>query len=307
MVKTWSTPVAAEEKQIIPCNLCGGQNFKTHLSCEGFSYVRCVDCDLVQMNPQPLWGEVKKRYGNDYLAYELANEESFLNLQVLALEDAGFSELERELMPKGAHKSENFAANSRKILQVRQAPRVLDIGCATASLLARLRGRGWECAGVEISGPQAEYGRLKRGLDVRDLPLEENHFPEGSFDAALASHLIEHLNDPAGLVREVRRILAPGGRFFVSTPNIDGFQARLFGSSWRSAIFDHLYLFSAKTLSALLRENGFAIEKTATWGGLAKGIAPAPLKRLFDKAAKRLGFGDVMIIRGRKFDREILQ
>nr|AGS53343.1 methylase [uncultured bacterium contig00014] len=230
------------------------------------------------MNPQPLPEEIRKRYaGDDYLAYELANEETFLRLELLALEDSGFGELEREL-------SESQG-------------RVLDIGCATGSLLARLREKGWEATGVEISGPQAEYARRKRKVDIRSLPLEENNFPAGSFDVVLASHLIEHLNDPAGLVREVHRVLVPGGRFFVTTPNIDSLQARLFGSRWRSAIFDHLYLFSARTLSRLLGENGFTVEKTSTWGGLAAGIAPAPVKRVFDKAAKRFGFGDVMIIR----------
>jgi 2-polyprenyl-3-methyl-5-hydroxy-6-metoxy-1,4-benzoquinol methylase len=153
---------------------------------------------------------------------------------------------------------------------------------------------------VEISGPQAEYARQKRGLDVRNRPLEENHFAPGSFDVVLASHLIEHLNNPAALVREACRILTPGGCFFVTTPNIAGLQARLFGSRWRSAIFDHLCLFSNKTLSRLLREQGFEVDKLATWGGLAAGSAPAPVKRLFDKAAKRFSFGDVMIVRARR-------
>ena len=283
-VKTWSTPVASsEEKRLIPCAICGNLSFNPSLSCEGFSYVRCASCGLVQMNPQPLKGEIQRRYeGKDYLAYELANEEPFLNLQLLALGDAGFNEFEREL----------FAINKK--------PHILDIGCAIGSLLARLRERGWKTTGVEISGPQAEYCRLKRNLDVASLPLEENRFPGASFDVVLASHLIEHLNDPAGLVREVYRILAPEGRFFVTTPNIAGFQARLFKGRWRSAIFDHLYLFSVKTLSRLLAENGFTIEKIATWGGLAAGTAPAPLKRLFDRAAKRFGFGDVMIIRAKR-------
>jgi SAM-dependent methyltransferase len=246
------------------------------------------------MNPQPFEEEISRRYGassseenshgEDYLAYELANEDAFLNLQLLALSDAGFAGFERELLTgkPGAK------------------PRVLDIGCAIGSLLAKLKESGWDTIGVEISGPQAEYSRRTRNLDVRRLALEENKFPPSSFDAVLASHLIEHLNDPAGLVREVRRVLAPGGRFFVTTPNSAGFQARLFRGRWRSAIFDHLYLFSIKTLSRLLEGNGFAVEKIATWGGLAAGTAPAPLKRFFDRAAKRFGFGDVMIVRARR-------
>ena len=268
-VKTWSTPVITEKKQILPCNLCGGMSFIPSLVCENFSYVRCTSCGLVQMNPQPLEDEINKRYsenyGENYLAYELANEKAFLNLQLLALEDAGFNSLEKEIISHGGTKA-----------------RILDIGCAVGSLLVELRQRGWETMGVEISHPQAEYARQKRNLDIRSLPLEENKFPSDYFDVILASHLIEHLNNPAAMVDEVRRILVPGGRFFCTTPNIDGFQAKLFRGRWRSAIFDHLYLFSAKTLSRLLCEKGFSIEKIATWGGLAAGTAPLPVKRIFE-------------------------
>ena len=283
---SWSTPVVDEEKRLIPCNLCGGHDFLAHLFCEGFFYVRCADCGLVQINPQPLNEEVRKRYdaafGEDYFAYELSNENNFLNLQLQALKDIGFEKLERELILNGRNM------------------RVLDIGCATGALLAWLRERGWETTGLEISGPQAEYARQKKGLDIRSVPLENNKFPDGTFEVVWASHLIEHLNDPAGMLREVWRILAPKGRFLVTTPNVAGFQARLFKTRWRSAIFDHLYLFSLKTLRRLLRENGFIIEKTACWGGLALGTAPAPIKYMFDRAAKAFGFGDVIIIRAKK-------
>jgi len=285
--KTWSTPVIAEEKKTVPCNVCGSSLFKPSLLCEGFSYVRCAKCGLVQMNPQPLQDEIKRRYGEgsgqDYLAYELANEKAFLDLELLALNDAGFEKFEKELFTNGIN-----------------AVRILDVGCATGNLLAFLRQRGWETTGVEINETQAEYGRRERKLDVRKEPIEEIHFPDGYFNAVIASHLIEHLNDPASFVAEAYRVLADGGRFFVTTPNIDGFQARLFKGRWRSAIFDHLYLFSVKTLSRLLKEKGFAVEKVAVWGGLAKGSAPDSVKRLFDKTAKRFGFGDVMIIRAAK-------
>jgi 2-polyprenyl-3-methyl-5-hydroxy-6-metoxy-1,4-benzoquinol methylase len=232
------------------------------------------------MNPQPLAAEISRRYGEDYLSYELANEGSFLRLQELALNDAGLSGVERELAGRDAG-----------------PPRVLDIGCATGALLEKLRDRGWAVTGVEISAPQADYARRTRNLDIRQLSLEENRFSPGEFDLVLASHLIEHLNDPASFVREAGRILAPGGRLILTTPNIDGFQARLFRGRWRSAIFDHLYLFSKKTLSALLERAGFEVEKTVTWGGLAAGIAPGWIKRLADRLAKRFGLGDVILIR----------
>jgi 2-polyprenyl-3-methyl-5-hydroxy-6-metoxy-1,4-benzoquinol methylase len=290
-MKTWSTPVRAEKSAVIPCNLCGGGVFKPALNCEdaasgtGFSYVRCKSCGLVQMNPQPEKERVMERYGgasgNDYLKYELENERAFLELQQLALKDAGFVQYEESL------------------LSGTEAPSVLDAGCATGALLESLRGRGWRVTGVEIS-PSALYAREKRGIDARSLPLEENNFPEKSFDVLLASHLIEHLNDPRSFLTEAHRVLKDGGRVFITTPNISGLQARLYGSRWRSAIFDHLYLFSVRTLKNLLIATGFKAEKTAAWGGLAAGLAPSWLKKPADRLAKRFGFGDVMIIRAKK-------
>ncbi|MDR2247474.1 MAG: class I SAM-dependent methyltransferase [Treponema sp.] len=282
MIKTWSTPAAVQAERPVPCALCGGSRFKKHFSCGSFSYVRCTGCALVQINPQPVPAAVRDRYGADYLSYEQANEAAFLRLQELALQDAGFFDNRQD------HPAD------------REPPAVLDIGCATGALLASLRAKGWQVTGVEISRPQAEYARRQRNLDVRTRPLEENRFPPDSFRAVLASHLIEHLNDPASLVREVYRILLPGGHFYVTTPNIAGFQARLLGKRWRSAIFDHLYLFSAKTLPALLRRHGFRIEKTVTWGGLAAGLAPPRIKAWADRAAKKLNAGDVMIVRAGK-------
>jgi len=278
-------PAGSVKSGAVPCACCGGFVFKPALDCEDFSFVRCVSCGLVQRNPQPVKDEIIARYsavfGGDYLSYEIENEASFLKLQQLALVDAKFDELEKTL----------FSA--------KESPSVIDVGCATGALLADLRDRGWRVTGVEIS-PCAEYAKKERRLDVRNIPFEENKFSQENFDVILASHLIEHLNDPASFLTEVNRVLKEGGRIFITTPNISGFQARLYGGRWRSAIFDHLYLFSVRTLSKMLKKAGFKIERIRTWGGLAAGLAPPWLKKSADYLAKRLGCGDVMIVRARK-------
>jgi 2-polyprenyl-3-methyl-5-hydroxy-6-metoxy-1,4-benzoquinol methylase len=280
-------PVSGAKSGAIPCNCCGCLIFKPALECEGFNFVRCTQCGLVQRNPQPVKEEIierySKTYGNDYLNYELENEAAFLKLQQLALQDANFDITEKAafLRAKG------------------DAPSVLDIGCATGALLASLRARGWRVTGVEIS-PSAEYAQKERRLDVRNIPLEESNFPAESFDAILASHLGAHLNDPRSFFLALRRILKKDGKIFITTPNISGLQARLFGGRWRSAIFDHLYLFSKRTLIKMLKTCGFKTEGVYTWGGLAAGLAPAWIKKPADFLAKRLGFGDVMIVRAEK-------
>jgi SAM-dependent methyltransferase len=241
------------------------------------------------MNPRPSAAVIRRRYGVEYggayLAYEKKNEAAFLRLQERALEDAGFYALEAAVF------SESRARES--------SPRVLDIGCATGSLLAALKERGWDTIGLEIAREEAEYARA-RGLDVRAKALEEARFESGAFDAVCASHLIEHLTDPASFTEALYRVVRPGGRIYITTPNIDGFQAQLFGGKWRSAIFDHLYLFSRATLSGLFERHGFTTEKIITWGGLAEGTAAAPVKRIADRLAKRLNAGDVMILRAVK-------
>jgi len=312
-------PETDGKSRIVPCACCGSLVFKSALNCEGFSFTRCVSCGLVQRNPQPLREEINARYsniyGNDYLSYELENEAAFLNLQQLALKDAGFEKIEKELFSRCPE----------------DPPSILDIGCATGALLANLRdrvtrvevpradgsdvsrsdggeisratrnevSRAWRVTGVEIS-PGAEYAKNERKLEVYNIPLEEIKFKEYTFDVIHASHLIEHLNDPKTFLTETHRILKNDGYCFITTPNIDGFQARLFGGRWRSAIFDHLYLFSARTLSVMLKNTGFKIECIKTWGGLAAGAAPLPVKKAADYLAKKFGCGDVMIIRARK-------
>jgi SAM-dependent methyltransferase len=280
--KTWSTPVRSENRSPVPCAVCGQTEFKPYLICDGYAYVRCAVCGLVQVNPQPEKNAVFERYaGETYLNYELSNEKSFFRLGKLALFDANISQIEEFAQMSGNR-------------------RVLEIGCATGALLEFLLWRGWEAQGVEISARQAGYAREKRSLTISTLPLEENHFPDGHFSLIIASHLIEHLNDPASFVREVRRLLISGGRFIVTTPNIASLQAKIFGNKWRSAIFDHLYLFSKATLTRLLEQEGFTVEKTVTWGGIAQGSAPRPIKSIVDRAAKLFGFGDVVMIRAAK-------
>jgi SAM-dependent methyltransferase len=237
------------------------------------------------MNPQPETASVHERYdsahGGDYLRYERENEDAFLALQLKTLEDANF-----------CREQEQFFKNGKN--------RFLDIGCATGALLEKMRENGWDTSGVEISALMAEHGIKKRNLAISTLPLEKNGFAGSRFAIIHASHLIEHLNRPGDFVREVYRILDGGGLFLVTTPNINGIQARLSGNRWRSAIYDHLYLFSVKTLSTLLRHEGFHIEKVVTWGGVAKGAAPASIKKIADCLAKKTGFGDVMMIKARK-------
>ena len=170
-------------------------------------------------------------------------------------------------------------------------------------LLEHMKSRGWDVQGVEICVPAARYGMENRGVTIETTTLEESKLPNSSFDVVHMSHLIEHVPEPGAFLNEVARVTKPGGYLILVTPDVAGFQSKLFGKQWRSAIADHLHLFSYRVLRLLLEETGFEVVKKRSWGGLAAGAAPPWLKRPADTWAKRLNWGDVMIILGRRIDR----
>jgi len=281
MPKTFSAPPANERQEVVTCPLCGSSLWRPFLSCDGFGFVRCRACSAVFQNPRPVFDDVRRRYGEGYFAYELENERNFFGLMKLGLADIGFRE-----------RTAGFGTNGQSAL-----PRAfLDIGCATGMLIEHMKSEGWKVQGVDVCRESAEYGKAHRGVDIFAGTLEEAHLPDASFGVIHFSHLIEHVPDPRSFLAEVKRILAPGGFVVITTPNIDGFQARLFGKEWRSAIADHLVLFSRLTLERLVGELGFDRKQTVTWGGLAVGTAPAVIKRPVDRLAKRMGFGDVVMV-----------
>ncbi len=280
-MKTFSkVPGNNEQSRHIPCPVCEGSRFSDKWALGSSLFVKCRRCGLILQNPQPVRESLAARYDEEYFNYEIENQESFFNLMLLGLKDINFFE---EVVPG-----------------LPQPPSALDIGCATGRLLKYFKDDGWQTAGAELCIESAEYGNSEYGVNIMPCSLEDADFPSESFSAVHASHLIEHVDNPASFADEVFRVLKPGGVFVCVTPASDGLQARLFGSSWRSIIEDHVTLFSRRTLAKLLQNAGFRVEGFRTWGGLAVGSAPRWLKNPVDQLAKKWNFGDVVLMLARK-------
>lgn len=279
-MKTFSMEPVDEQAKSIPCPTCGEKEYRSLWNNEHYTFVRCRNCRLVYQNPQPLKEDLARRYDKEYFEYERTNEEQFFNLMMLSLMDIDFPSVASAL-----------ASDRRSFL---------DIGCATGMLISNLKKDQWDVQGVEICRPAAEFGIQTRGVPIFIGLLEKASFPVSSFSVVHCSHLIEHVTDPMAFLGEISRILRPGGYFIATTPNSNGLQARIFGNAWRSAIADHVILYSRKTLKGLLQTNGFEVLRTKTWGGIAVGMAPPIIKWPVDRVAKTFGFGDVMIFLARK-------
>ncbi len=280
-MKTFSKDPGNENKKEIVCAVCGSSHRKAVWKLSSFTFYRCTDCGLYYQYPQPVQKDLTTRYDDEYFSYELENEGIFFQLMLKTLKDISFDRYSAHLLKQ-------------------KDPGFLDVGCATGMLLEHIRTFGWNVYGVEVCPSSAVYGRKTRKVDIFNGTLEDASYPDEMFSVVHSSHLIEHLTDPAGFIKEVYRILKPGGLFITTTPNASGLQAVINGKRWRSVIADHMYLFSLGTLRTLIEQNGFSLFAWKTWGGIPRGAAPEMIKRGADKLAKKFGFGDVMVLAARK-------
>jgi ubiquinone/menaquinone biosynthesis C-methylase UbiE len=100
---------------------------------------------------------------------------------------------------------------------------VLDVGCGDAGALIAFAEKGAKCAGIECFDTSLERGRLRaadHGVDV-DLKkgvAESIPFPDASFHLVMLDNVLEHVTERPGTLREVRRVLKPGGLLYMVTP-----------------------------------------------------------------------------------------
>ena len=102
--------------------------------------------------------------------------------------------------------------------------RALDVGCGVGQVVARLNEAGFEAHGVDVSQPNIERAAKVcprcRLYDGRKLP-----FPDDHFASAGALNVLEHVDEPETFIRELVRVVAPGGKIVLSSPNF----LRVFG------------------------------------------------------------------------------
>ena len=218
----------------ISCPVCRSNSTRLLFSKEKCDFVECRNDKLVYVNPQPERATLKELYDN-------YGRKCFIQPEYTA---DNSSEL-----PDPDYR--------RKFILFRKTNRLLEVGAAAGSFLAKCREDGWEVSGVELSGPSSEYARAQRGLNVLTGTIHEARFPAESFDVVTAWSTLEHVPDPREVITEVFRVLRPGGLFVFSAPNWGGISFRLLGPRYRYIGRDHLFYFSRKNAAILLSDIGF--------------------------------------------------
>ena len=134
-------------------------------------------------------------------------------------------------------------------------PRILDVGCGTGANLLMLSQYG-DAEGVDISEDALSFCR-ERGLDkVRLAAGEQLPYEDGTFDLVTAFDVVEHMDDDLAGLREMRRVLRPGGRALLFVPTF------MFLWGLQDDVSNHRRRYRLPELRRVLEQAGFEIERT---------------------------------------------
>jgi SAM-dependent methyltransferase len=133
--------------------------------------------------------------------------------------------------------------------------RILDVGCGTGANLLLLSKYG-DAEGVDISDDALSFCR-ERGLEkVRKGAAEELPYADGLFDLITAFDVVEHLDDDLAGLKEMRRVLRPGGRVLLFVPTF------MFLWGLQDVVSNHRRRYRLPELTRVLEQAGFEIERT---------------------------------------------
>ena len=254
---------------------------------------RCAGCGLLVAQPQASEAEMEAFYGRAYY------EELWPDPEAVRAENTElYSRYEMPLMQRlwGDWPPPARAA-------------VVEVGCGYGVFVALLGRAGYRACGCDLSPKAVAYCR-SQGLDVVEGRTPGLPFSTAAFDVAIARHVIEHLPDPRGFVKEMVDRVRPGGIVVIVTEDAwisqymwDRLRARLLCRvpSFRSST-DHTFVFQARHLRLLLREAGCLDVRTASFSlrPVHESFHWRLYKGIFRTLDRLLGHGEYLMAVGRR-------
>jgi glycosyltransferase involved in cell wall biosynthesis/2-polyprenyl-3-methyl-5-hydroxy-6-metoxy-1,4-benzoquinol methylase len=230
---------ATEKPAVKICHVCKGVRIYYLFSACGYRVVRCSDCGLVFLNPQPSDDELARIYSANYF---LGSDSETGRNTVSEIKQAT---------------AQLYLAEIRRYHGL-ESGRLLEVGCGEGDFLVLAETDGWHVTGIEFS-PDAGKKALQRLKNGKVLcgELQQASLAAEQFDFCVVSDVIEHVRSPLDFLREVHRVLKPGGTLFIATPSIDSWSARIMRQKWMEFKAEHLTYFDRQTIQTALFKSGF--------------------------------------------------
>ena len=237
-------------KKIDACPVCGKKEFshfmdvKDHMiTKENFVIVECDDCKFHFTNPIPSKENIGPYYkSEEYISHSSSNK-GIINF------------LYNKVRVKTLRQKLCWIKNEVKGRQL------LDIGAGTGHFLNVAKADGYIVKGLEPDADAREFCKKEHSLDL----FPQNHLyklEDNSVDVITMWHVLEHVYDLQSDIKEMKRILKPGGVMFVAVPNMASYDAEYYKEFW--AAYDvprHLYHFKKKDIDKLFCINDFKMCK----------------------------------------------
>ena len=242
------------ELEYVNCDICECNNYSLLFKArdyrfgrkEEYSVVKCNNCGLVYINPRPTAESMWKLYESCYTPDD----------KPLILPQIETRRI-KKILKKIWHRINGQYHDG---IIAKAGGRILDVGCSVGSLLLPLKQKGNEVYGIELNSKSVKACN-KIGLNVFCGILEKANFPDEFFDTVIMSQTIEHFPSPRNSLKEIRRILKPGGKLYIFCPNVGSYLSKFFGRYWHGwHIPFHFYGFTEDTIKNLVRKVGFKVE-----------------------------------------------
>ena len=216
---------------------CGGRDYRKLFSAKGRRIARCVNCGQVRALPVP---ELNLSSAEEY--QRLAQYYTPFGDQFRYYNRHFLNWVENEIGPERG--------------------RLLELGAGAGFLLEIARAGGWEPLGIEPSRIACNFINQELGLQARPGFLANAGLEPDSFQLVIMNHVLEHIGDLQDHLREIRRVLRPGGWVAIAVPNFDCASRRLLRGWWPKLMPDqHVWQFEPETLNSLFNRFGFKTRK----------------------------------------------
>ena len=237
--------------------------------------VRCADpaCAMLWLDPKPLASDLIKAYAT-YHTHGGSRARSLSRLWLSAVNSA--TKHVFHLLERGSALGRQRHGLRTMFIGKASAGRLLEVGSGSGRFLNRMRNAGWKVDGIDFDPVAAARVKRRFGIHVEVGNLADLRYPEGTYDIVAMSQVIEHVPDPVALLHECRRVLRPGGRLVLSTPNALSIGHRRYGRNWRGLEPPrHLHIFTPPALERCARSCGFEDLERFTLSAESAGISRA--------------------------------